>query len=308
MITRRELLAAAAATAAAQTKRPKGLLIDSHIHLFAADQTRFPYHRNAVYRPPAQPLEDYAKFVRAAGIDHAVIVHPEPYQDDHRYLEHCFENEPRPRFFKGTCLFDPVDPATPERIEVLVKKHPGRIVALRIHENRAPGQPPSASGPIRERDLRAPAMRETWRKVHSLGLAIQMHFVPHFAPQIRALAEVFPEMPVILDHLGRAGEGTPTEYEEVLKLAKLPRTYMKYSAVRYSSKQEYPHRDVKPLIRRVYDAFGPGRIIWGGLGMNMEEFHRQAKLLDEMFDFASEADRAKIRGLNAARLYGFGKT
>jgi predicted TIM-barrel fold metal-dependent hydrolase len=151
-------------------------------------------------------------------------------------------------------------------------------------------------------------MRETWRKVHSLGLAIQMHFVPHFAPQIRALAEVFPEMPVILDHLGRAGEGTPAEYEEVLKLAKLPRTYMKYSAVRYSSKQEYPHRDVKPLIRRVYDAFGPGRIIWGGLGMNMEEFHRQAKLLDEMFDFASEADRAKIRGLNAARLYGFGKT
>ncbi len=23
------------------------------------------------------------------GVDHAVVVHPEPYQDDHRYLEHC---------------------------------------------------------------------------------------------------------------------------------------------------------------------------------------------------------------------------
>ena len=64
------------------------------------------------------------------------------------------------------------------------------------------------------RDMTAPPMRETWRKTHELGLAIQMHFIPFYAPQIGALAERFREMPVILDHLARAGQGTPAEYNE----------------------------------------------------------------------------------------------
>jgi predicted TIM-barrel fold metal-dependent hydrolase len=283
--------------------RPKGILVDTHIHLF--DPQKFAYHPNATYRPPAQTLDSYARFVREAKIDHAIIVHPEPYQDDHRYLEYCFLHEPFKGFFKGTCLFDPVAPETPARMEALVKRLPGRIVALRIHENQNPNKPPTTSGAIRDRDMRSPATLAAWRKAHSLGLAIQMHFVPCYAPQIRVLASELQEMPVILDHLGRYGEGTPAEFEEVLKLAELPRVYMKYSAVRYSSKQDYPHRDARPFVRRLFQAFGAERIIWGGLGMDRTEFDKQAALLDEMFDFAGETERANIRGLNATRLFGF---
>jgi predicted TIM-barrel fold metal-dependent hydrolase len=112
-------------------------------------------------------------------------------------------------------------------------------------------------------------------------------------------------MPVILDHLGRFGEGTPDQFEDVLKLAELPRVYLKFSAVRYSSKQDYPHRDAKPFVQRLFTAFGAERIIWGGLGMDMTEFGGQVALLDEMFDFAGESARAQIRGLNAIRLFGF---
>jgi predicted TIM-barrel fold metal-dependent hydrolase len=75
--------------------------------------------------------------------------------------------------------------------------------------------------------------------------------------------------------------------------------------VRYSSKQDYPHRDARPFVRRLFQAFGAERIIWGGLGMDMTEFDKQAALLDEMFDFAGETERANIRGLNATRLFGF---
>ena len=80
---------------------------------------------------------------------------------------------------------------------------------------------------------------------------------------------------------------------------------MKYSGVEYSSKQPYPHADVKPMVRRIFDAFGPDRLIWGGLGMNMEDFDKQARLLDSLFEFASEGDRAKIRGANAMKLFRF---
>ncbi|MCI0433885.1 MAG: amidohydrolase family protein [Gemmatimonadetes bacterium] len=281
------------------------MLIDTHIHLFAADQRRFPYHRNATYKPPAQTVEDYARFAREAKIDHAVVVHPEPYQDDHSYLEYCFEHEPSRGFFKGTCLFDPIAPDTPSRMEALVKKHPGRIVALRIHVNREEGRPATTSGPIRDRDLRHPAMKQTWRAAHALGLAIQMHFIPLHAPQIGELAAEFRDTPVILDHLARSGQGTPAQYDEVLKLARLPRVVMKFSGVRYSSKQEWPHADAKPLVRRTFDAFGADRIVWGGLGHSLADFEKSATLVDRMFDFAPEADRVKIRGENARKLFHF---
>ena len=148
-------------------------------------------------------------------------------------------------------------------------------------------------------------MLTTWQKAHALGLAIQMHSVPYYASQIRALASRVPDMPVILDHIGRYGQGTPAEYEQVLKLAELPRAYMKFSAIGSSSKQPYPHRDIMPVVRRIFDAFGPDRIIWGGLGMNRKDFDQQAALFEEFFTFASEPDRARIRGLNAIKLYGF---
>jgi predicted TIM-barrel fold metal-dependent hydrolase len=285
--------------------RPAGIVVDTHLHLFAGEDKRFPYAKNAPYRPEALTLETYARFAAEAKIDHAVIVHPEPYQDDHRYLEYCFANEPSRGFFKGTCLFDPIAPETPGRMEALVKRHPGRIVAIRIHETRKCGEAPTVSGAIRDRDLRHPGMNAVWKKAQSLGLAIQMHFVPCHAPLIGALAGQFPNLTVILDHLGRAGQGTPGEYAAVLKLAALPRVYMKHSGVAYSSKQQWPHPDVAPLVRSVYDAFGPGRIIWGGLGHTLAEFERQAELLDRLFGFAPEAERAAIRGANAARLFGW---
>ena len=291
MLTRRQLVGGLLAIA-----RPDGVLVDTHVHLFASDQNRFPYHPSATYKPPAQPLEDYLKFAAARKIDHTVIVHPEPYQDDHSYLEYCFANEPSRGFFKGTCLFDPVAPETPARMEALVKKNPNRIVALRIHQTRKPGEPATTSGAIKDRDMARMAMKTTWKKAQDLGLAIQMHFLPYYAPQIGALAEQFPEVPVVLDHLARAGQGTPAEWKGVLQLAKFPRAYMKYSGINYSDQH---------FVKEAYEAFGPDRIVWGGLGNSEAEFEKQVEVFNVMWDFVPAEVRAKIRGGNAMRIYRF---
>jgi predicted TIM-barrel fold metal-dependent hydrolase len=302
-VNRRQFLFTTAAGAAFAADRTP--LIDTHIHLFADDMKQFPYHARASYKPAASPLAPYVKFVREAGIDHTIIVHPEPYQDDHRYLEYCFANEPSPMFFKGTCLFDPIAPDTPARMAELVKRNPGRIVALRIHTNREKGVAPTTSGSIRDRDLKHPAMRTAIRAAHDLGLGIQMHFIPLHAPEIASLAREFSSTPFILDHLARSGFGTPDQYQVVLGMGKMRNVYMKYSGVRYSSKQEPPYLDAKPLVRKTFDAFGPDRMLWGGLGHNMSEFRQAKAVFDSMFDFASEKDRAQIKGLTAAKLFGW---
>ena len=108
------------------------------------------------------------------------------------------------------------------------------------------------------------------RKAQELGLAIQMHFVPHFAPQIGRLARKFANVPVLLDHLARAGQGTPADYDQVIALAKIPRVYMKYSGIEYSSKQPFPHLDAKPLVRRAFDGGIPVRLYEKDLGLVAE--------------------------------------
>ena len=291
-ITRREALLGIGATAGTLLAQERAPIIETHVHLF--DPARVPYAPLAPYKPAAYTLEDHVKLANAAPLAHAVIVHPEPYQDDHRYLEYCFANEPRPGYFKGTCLFDPLREDTPRRIRALTERWPKRIVALRIHEM---SRTPEEGGPIRNRDLKDPRMLACWQAISALGLAMQMHFIPAQAPNIRALAAKFPKSTVILDHMGRPGQGTEAEYQNVLELAELPQVILKYS-----SWSEYKG-DLAALTRRIFEKFGPRRIIWGTLGNTPEEFRKNSARFEELLAFASAADRAAVRGGNAARLF-----
>jgi predicted TIM-barrel fold metal-dependent hydrolase len=291
--TRREALLGLTASASALLAAAAApATIETHVHLF--DPERVPYAPDAPYKPAAYKLEDHLKLVEAAGLVHSIIVHPEPYQDDHRYLEYCFAHEPRPGYFKGTCLFDPLREDTPRRMRALAERWPKRIVALRIHEM---SMTPETSGRIRNRDMKDPGMLTCWQAVASMGMAVQMHFIPGQAPNIRSLAAKLPETTVILDHMGRPVQGTEKEYEEVLKLAELPRVILKYS-----NWGEYKG-DLSRLTKRLYDNFGPERIIWGMLGNTPAEYRKQVTRFEELLAFASEADRARIRGGNAQKLF-----
>ncbi|HTX36316.1 MAG TPA: amidohydrolase family protein [Bryobacteraceae bacterium] len=290
--SRRETLLGLTASAGALLAAAAPPAIETHVHLF--DPARVPYAPDAPYKPPAYTLQDHLKLVEAAPLAHSIIVHPEPYQDDHRYLEYCFAHEPRPGYFKGTCLFDPFREDTPRRMRALAGRWPRRIVALRIHEM---SMTPEATGPIRNRDMHDPRMRTCWRAVASLGMAVQMHFIPGQAPHIRAVASQFPETTVILDHMGRPGQGTEKEYAEVLKLAELPGAILKYS-----NWGDYKG-DLGQLTRRLYATFGPERMIWGTVGATPAEYRRQSARFEELLAFAPAAARARIRGGNAQRLF-----
>ena len=290
--TRREALAILGASAASRLSAAAPGAIETHVHLF--DPGRVPYAPDAPYKPAPYPLEDHLKLVKAAGLEHSIIVHPEPYQDDHRYLEYCLAHEPRPGYFKGTCLFDPLREDTPARMRALVERWPKRIVALRIHEM---SMTPETAGPLRNRDMNDRRMRACWRSVANLKMAVQMHFIPGQAAGIHKLAAQFPETIVILDHMGRPGQGTAREYEDVLRLSQLPRVILKYSG------WEYYKGDLAALTKRIYDAFGPERMIWGTLGNTAEQYQKQAARFEELLSFASESDRRRIRRDNALRLF-----
>jgi predicted TIM-barrel fold metal-dependent hydrolase len=229
-----------------------------------------------------------------AGVDHAVVVHPEPYQDDHRYLEHCLAVG-RGKL-KGTCLFFADHSGSLDRMTELVKRHEGRIVAARIHAY-APGRLPPFG---------KPELRAFWKHVGDLGLAVQLHFEPSYAPGFEPLIKEFPKTTVVIDHLGRPFQGSPEEYAVVLGWAGLPNTIMKLSSL--PAREQYPHRDVGPIIKDLVRRFGPDRLIYGGgfgAGATGASYRAYRERVRSYLTGLSPEDQAKVLGGTAARLFGF---
>ena len=182
---RRQFLFMPLGAAAGQSEAAQEEIVETHVHLFSDDLKRFPQHPNGGALKPS-PLEDYLRFAKEVGIMHSTHVSAEPYQDDMRYLEYTLDAAPE-GFLKGTVLFDPISDATPKRMEDIAKRRPGQILALRIHCTRGRDEAPTTSGPLRDRDLMHPEVRNLWRKTGQLGMAVQAHIQPWFAPQIEKL-------------------------------------------------------------------------------------------------------------------------
>lgn len=277
--------------------RPKNAVpvVDTHVHCFAGyDDPRYPYHPDAPYRPDLAARPDQLlQCMDGAGTDFAVVVHPEPYQDNHDYLEHCLEvGKGR---LKGTCLFFADRPGSLEGLARLVKRC-AAIVAVRVH----------AYAPERLAPLDAPEMRALWRKASDLGLHLQIHFEPRWAPRYEPLIEAFPGTTVIIDHAGRPLQGTPEEHARVVGWSRYRNTVVKLSAI--LPKTQYPHRDAAPYVRRLADAFGPDRMICGGgfeAKATPESYLAARERLLSYVSHLSAAEQAKIAGGTAAALFNF---
>jgi predicted TIM-barrel fold metal-dependent hydrolase len=300
-LSRREFIAGTAALLAscggAPPPRPKSATpaVDAHVHCFAGyDDPRYPYHPDAPYKPETAARPDQLlACMDGAGVDYAVIVHPEPYQDDHDYLEHCLDAG-RGRL-KGTCLFFAGRPGALDGMAALVKRCPG-VRAARIH----------AYAPERLPPFGKPELRELWKKAADLGLMIQLHFEPRWAPGFEPLIEEFSGTTVIIDHAGRPLQGTPEEHARVVGWSRYPNTVVKVSAI--PAKTTYPHRDAAPAVRQLADAFGPDRMITGGgfeAKATAESYLSGRERQLAYVPHFSAADQAKIAGGTAAKLFKF---
>lgn len=302
-LTRRQWLASAAAAAPlsmlpAQTvlaAERNDVIVDTHLHCFGGQDPRFPYHDRAPYRPQAKATpQQLIELMDAAGVDFAVVVHPEPYQDDHRYLRHCLSVGGQR--VKGTCLFFADRPGSVDQMESLVQQHPDQIIAARVHAYAPDRLPPFGSQEL----------RNLWKTATELGLAMQLHFEPRYAPGFEPLIKEFSDTRVIIDHLGRPMQGTTKEHDVVVNWSRFDNTIMKVSSL--PDQNKYPHRDVRPIVRGLTDAYGADRMIYGG-GFNAdatgESYRGYRERVRDLLGHLSYEDQAKILGGNAVRLFGF---
>jgi L-fuconolactonase len=271
------------------------MIVDWGAHMFSRDQRRFPYHPQATYTPDDSallddPLAAYLDYMRREGIDHAVLVQPEPYGDDHGLLLECLAGEPER--LRGASLFYPKDPDAPRKLAELVGHPEGtrpRIVAVRFHAHRG-----------KETYLNSFAddgVRALWRAAAELGLMVELHIGPNYAADAATAIAAYPSVPVLVDHLAEPHMGSAVEYAEVLGLARFANVYMKISGLRHISDDAPLYLDIMRFTRLVADAFGPQRLVWG---------NDAPQIVDAQLEHFSVAERAGVKGGNLAALLGFG--
>lgn len=274
----------------------QALIVDTHTHCFAGKASKdFPYHPRGPYQPEAAaPPELLLERMRQADVAFALVVHPEPYQDDHRYLEHCLKIGKGK--LKGTCLFfADKDDAVP-RMRELVERHPNQIVALRIHAYALNRLPPFGK----------PELKRLWQAAGDLGLAVQLNCEPRFAAGFEPYIQEFPRTTVIIDHLGLPFANQPEAHARIMSWARFPNTVMKISGL--PDRKKFPERDVAPLLREIVKSFTPRRLIYGG-GFNDTAdgaaYRAQREEIRAYFAHLPASDQALIFGGNAIRLFGF---
>ena len=304
-VTRRTFIKTAAMTAAtgialktsitADNPEANTPIIDTHLHCFAGtDSEKFPYHQKGPYRPTALATPEHLlSCMDAAGVDYAVVVHPEPYQDDHRYLKHCLDIGGGR--LKGTILLFSDRPGSLEKMPELCQQMD--IIAVRVH----------AYAPDRLPTFGSKELRHLWEMATNLNIAVQLHFEPRYAEGFEPLIREFSETTVLIDHMGRPFQGTPKEHARVVRWSRFPNTIMKLSSI--PTTRNYPHRDIQPTIRELTTAFGAERMVYGGgFGADatgdsyQQAFARARSLLLHL----SKEEQNQILGGTAKRIMRFG--
>ena len=301
-ITRRSFLGASAAAVAlaavsgcSRRAARIGSVVDTHVHCFAGpNDARFPFHPLASYQPEDfAPPERLLEVMDATGVDYAIVVHPEPYQDDHRYLEHCLQVGAGR--LKGTALVFAERPGSAARLPELVRRMP--IVGVRIHAHLPDRQPPFGR----------PELRDLWASASDLGIAVLLQFAPRYAAGFEPYIREFADTPVVIDHLGRPNLGTPEEYQTVLGFARYPNTVVKFGSL--PDPALYPESDLQRVADRVVSEWGADRLIWGGgYGPNAtaESYSAMRRRVEGLLAKLPEHDLQKVMGGNAVKLFGFG--
>ena len=298
------------AVAAAKAKPP---IIDTHMHVWANDSKRYPVPHPYVKEftakdiPHPATVEMLVDDMDQHGCTHAVLVQVIYHGWDNTYVADCVKRFPDR--FKAHGLIDPTDPKVADKLEFWMKKHG-------LHGMRF--------SPIYYQDgkhggdgwLHADATHRLWRMAEKLG-AVFSFFIA--AGQLRKLAKMVkthPDVKITIDHLSQIDLGADdaeASLRLLLAMAKYPNVFVKVSELTSVSKSgKYPFPDAYPAVKRVYEAFGPDRLLFGTgypgsarAGYKRPPLNKEIELIRNLIPFFSKSDREKILGRNAQALWGF---
>jgi L-fuconolactonase len=148
-----------------------------------------------------------------------------------------------------------------------------------------------------------------WRVAEEIDLVVAV-LIPGGLHLIDDLAQRHPGLRIIVDHLGvprgASGPGAFDHLPALLALATHPNVHVKAAGVGDYALDPYPFHSLDVMLRRIFDAFGPQRILWGSDLSRLHHSYRQCVThFSEALTWLSSADVESIMGGNVCRLLGW---
>ncbi|MGP6170055.1 amidohydrolase family protein [Microbacterium sp. A196] len=271
-------------------------VIDAQVHCFEANTPARPWTGPGAGLPHAT-AQTNVDLMDENGVDSAVLVSPSlNYGTDATYAFEAAEAHPG-RF----AVIVPIDLARQHPEDLLDEISDRKYVAGLRHMLWTPEQRAALNS------LRLDAL---WRGMVRAGLPLCVATRGETA-EIAELAGRFPELTIVIDHLGLPSSPTPPAPENpftllgtILQLAPLPNIAVKITGMPALSHERYPFADLHDAMHRTVDAFGAERVMWGTDWTRVHEFADYAAGVQWMLESGLDADELRlVRGESAARIF-----
>ena len=297
-------------------------LFDTHAHPISDDAARYPPgllrgQSEIPKLPPPVTGERLIDWMDEAGVARACLVQrAHLYGYDNSYAIDCALE--RPDRFVSVGVFDAQDPATPEIVERLITDK--GLGGARLCQVR-PWEMDTAW-------FNSPQAMSFWEMAakHRLPVALIffIYHLPYTLPALRLVAEMFPDLPIVVDHVG-CGHGSNPEVAwgrergdevdapgapdygltgNVAALAAHRNVSFKFTQICIDRLRD-ANIPLADFVRRLTDLHGPDRLVWGSdIGQSGGTYPEMAAAAREAGAKLSEAEKALFFHGNAAAIYG----
>lgn len=287
-------------------------VVDTHMHVWARkNSTRYPfphpYSSNFDGPPHDATVEMLIDDMDRHGCTHAVLVQVIYHGWDNTYVADCVKQYPDR--LKAHGLIDPTDPQVADKLKFWMNEHGlhgMRFSAIYYQDGRHGG----------DGWINAPETHRLWRTAADLGAVFNFFIAPEQLPKLEVMVKAYPDVPVIIDHFSQldlGSENPEPNVKRLLAMARYPGVRVKISELTSVSKSgTYPFPDAWPLVRRLYETFGPDRLLFGTgypgaarAAYQRPTLDREIDLIRSEIPFFTKEDREMILGRNAVKLWEF---
>lgn len=233
--------------------------VDIHPHVISDDESAYPPAplfglRSDWSQERPCTVETLIVAMDEAGVDKAAVVHSSTtYGFDNAYVVDACNRYPGRLLAVGSV--DVLAPDAPGAIRAWVTRGLG---GLRLFTG-------GSTKDFDPSELDDPRSFPAWELCGELGLTMCIQTGPIGLPQVTALAKRFPEVPIILDHLGRPDvtDGPPyAAAQSLFDLAAIETIYLKLTP-RIMGDTMKGAATPETLFPKLIEVFGAHRLAWG---------------------------------------------
>jgi len=265
------------------------MIVDSQVHIWAADTPERPWppgQAARAHQPTPLTAEALLEKMDAAGVARAILVPPSWEGDRNDVVLAAAQRYPDRFAVMGRLSLE----APESREQFLPLVHTKGMLGLRFTFHTKEQQKLLTGG----------AADWLWPAAAAAGVPLMVH-PPHSLPLIDAIAERYPDLRLVIDHLGlmrpNVDHAAFVHLSGLLALAKRPNIAVKASAVTDYSSEPYPFPILHGYLRQIFDAFGPKRMFWGSDISRVRQPYRQMiTLFTEELAWLGEDDKAWVMG------------